>query len=55
MVPTLPTKSRKSLLFSEGLEKFSYNALKDLVDIDKFWILFYSAVLLLQLHPQTIE
>ena len=36
MLPTLHKKTRKSLLFSEELEKRSYNLLKDLVDIDKF-------------------
>ena len=40
MLPTLPSKTRKSLLFSEELEKFSYNSLKDLVDIGKFWNFF---------------
>ena len=42
MLPTLPTKA--SLFFSEELEKFSYNSLKDLVDIGKVWIIFYSGV-----------
>ena len=36
MLPTLPAKTRKSLLFSEELEKFRYSSLKDLVNIDKF-------------------
>ena len=40
MLPVLPTKTRKSLVFSEELEnsrtKFSYNSLKDLVDSGKF-------------------
>ena len=44
MLPTLPTKTRKSMLFSEELQKFSYTSLKDLVDIDKFWIIFDSGV-----------
>ena len=35
MLPTLPTKTSK-LLFSEELEKFSYNSLKDLEDIGEF-------------------
>ena len=43
MLPTLPTKTRKLLLFSEELEKFSYNSLKDLVNIGKFWIIFIQA------------
>ena len=55
MLPRLPTKTRKSLLFSEELEKFSYNSLKDLVDIGKFWIIFYSGVRLLLVHPETNE
>ena len=55
MLPTLPTKTRKSLLFSEELEKLSYNSLKDLVDIGKFWIIFYSGVRLLLVHPETIK
>ena len=42
MLLTLPTKTRKSLLFSEELEKFSHNSLIDLADIGKFWIIFYS-------------
>ena len=44
MFPTLPTKTRRLLLFSEELEKFSYNSLKDLVDIGKVWIIFYSGL-----------
>ena len=44
MLPALPTKTRKLLLFSEELEKFSYNSFKDLVDIGKFWVIFYSDV-----------
>ena len=36
MLHILPTKTRKFLLFSEELEKFSYNSLKDLVDIGRF-------------------
>ena len=35
MLPTLPTRTSKSLLFSEELEKFTYNSLKGLVDIGK--------------------
>ena len=35
MLPTLPKKTKKLLLFSEKLEKFIYKALKDLVDISK--------------------
>ena len=35
MLPTLPKKTKKLLLFSEKLENFSYNSLKDLVDISK--------------------
>ena len=40
----LPTNTRKSMLFFEGLKKFNYNSFKDLVDIGKFWIIFYSGV-----------
>ena len=44
MLSTLLTKTRKLLLFSEELEKFSYNSLKDLLDIGKFWVIIYSGV-----------
>ena len=40
MLPTLPTNTRKLLLFPEELEKFTYNSLKDLIDTGKFWIIF---------------
>ena len=55
MLLVLPIKTRKSLVFSEELEKFSCNSLKDLVNIGKFYIRFYSGVRLLQVHPETIE
>ena len=56
MLPILAIKTRKLLLFSEELEKFSYNSLRDLVDdIGNFEILFYSDVWLFQVHPETNE
>ena len=55
MLPTLPTNTRKLLLFPEELEKFTYNSLKDLIDTGKFWIIFYSGVRLLLVHAETIE